>query len=183
MTLFSKLNKKTVKLATPLTGATRKAVLKEWAKKALDEEKYLVFKTDNKENLIISNEEANPAERDFLCFYFADKLRSNYTPKFVPTLFSLYKFPSLLKTVVTDEGAVRPIFTGADLMCPGVCFEHSDRCRTNEVVQVLCKTINTPFAVGVTVVDIDEGTQNECGVAVQIFHVIGDGLWKMKFGK
>lgn len=38
----------------------------------------------------------------------------------IPTLRTLHKFPHILPSVQVDEGAIKFVLSGADIMCPGL---------------------------------------------------------------
>lgn len=87
------------------------------------------------------------------------------------------KILDVLPKIVVDEGAVRHIFNGADVMRPGiVSFEKSF--SEKEIVLVVEENYKRPMAVGLSLVNSDEAQKMEKGVVVKNLHNLGDDISK-----
>ena len=87
------------------------------------------------------------------------------------------KMLELLPKVVVDEGAVRHIFNGADVMRPGiVSFEipFSEKA----VVLVVEEKFKRPMAVGISLVSSEEAKKMAKGIVVKNLHNLGDDILK-----
>ncbi len=83
----------------------------------------------------------------------------------------------LLPKVVVDEGAVRHIFNGADVMRPGiVSFETPF--SEKAVVLVVEEKFKRPMAVGISLVSSEEAQKMDKGVVVKNLHNLGDDILK-----
>lgn len=98
-----------------------------------------------------------------------------------PLLKYAMEYPGLLPCVYVDDGAIKALKKGADLMAPGIkqCPQSFD---SGEVIEIRLLETTIPFAIGVTTVSYDEMLENNKGVAIQVKHVLGDGLWNIRDG-
>ncbi|MEM1930892.1 MAG: DUF1947 domain-containing protein [Sulfolobales archaeon] len=88
---------------------------------------------------------------------------------------------------VVDEGAVKPILNGADVMAPGI-LRVSDF-SVGAIVVVWSKDERTPLAVTQALMSSGEVVSKRRGKALKNLHYAGDDIWKAslevlkKFGK
>lgn len=79
------------------------------------------------------------------------------------------------KYVTVNEGAVRPIESGADVMAPGILlFEEKCPSFENEEVLGVYVVDRGIFAVGISLVSSQEMKASRSGPVVRILHVAGD---------
>ncbi len=91
------------------------------------------------------------------------------------TVFGALKYRPDAKNVVVDEGAVRFIMNGADVMKPGIVRVDED-IEKEDLVIVTEEKKNTPIAIGVALVDGPEMKSGK-GKAVKNIHHVGDKIW------
>ncbi|MEM2826054.1 MAG: PUA domain-containing protein [Sulfolobales archaeon] len=88
---------------------------------------------------------------------------------------------------VVDEGAVKPILNGADVMAPGI-LRVSDF-SADVIVVVWSRDEKTPLAVTQALMGSSEVVSKRRGKALKNLHYAGDGIWRVslevlkKFGK
>lgn len=159
----------------------------------LEEEKPLfslknivVAKGPNKSSLIVRIDDDNKNKDEILFFTFGDKDHSNTTPRLIPSLFILHQFPDLLRKVIVDKGALKPILTGAPLMLAGVDKSNSGDVKNCEVVGIYGLGMESAIGVGVMLYDIhnDEEVGGEkMGEGIELVFRLRDEWWKRGVGK
>lgn len=95
----------------------------------------------------------------------------------LPTLFALWRVPSLLPCVLIPPAVSQFIIGGADLMLPGVL--HLPSFREGQLVSVRVAGNPSPLAVGVAIMSSEAAVA--CGMrgrGVRIMHHFGDALWE-----
>jgi len=102
-------------------------------------------------------------------FYFENKL--------VPTL-KLQLQKDLLKSVFIDQGAIKYIINGADVMRPGI-VEFDSNIEKNDFVVIKDIQHKKPLAVGLALFSSEELKTLSLGRAIKSIHFIGDDLWKI----
>ena len=102
-------------------------------------------------------------------FYFENKL--------VPTLKLLLQ-KDLLKQVFIDQGAIKYIINGADVMRPGI-VEFDSNIEKNDFVVIKDIQHKKPLAVGLALFSSEELKTLSLGRAIKSIHFIGDDLWKI----
>ncbi len=111
-----------------------------------------------------------------------------YEGALVPTLVSA-RMSGLgtLHYALVDEGAVRPILNGADVMAPGI-VDSSDF-GVGDVVVVWSADGRTPLAVSRALMSSTEVKSKRRGRALENLHYAGDAVWRIslevlkKFGR
>ncbi len=106
----------------------------------------------------------------------------------LPTLVSV-RMAGLgaLRHALVDEGAVRPILNGADVMAPGI-VDSSDF-EVGDVVVVWSADGKTPLAIARALMASAEVKSKRRGRALENLHYAGDALWRAslevlkKFGR
>ena len=92
-------------------------------------------------------------------------------------VLGLKKYKARKKFVVVDDGAIKYILNGANIMAAGVTNADED-IKTNEIVWVK-DSRGLPLAVGKALMDGKEMKEAKKGKAVENIHHIGDRIWKM----
>ena len=111
---------------------------------------------------------------------FLDVLGRN---TFVPTVYTLWRYPSIVRTFVVHSPVSEYVLRGADLMLPGVvrgtvAAELSDL-KKGEVVCIRVNRNPVPFAVGTAETSWEHiVSQGMKGRGVSVLHIFGDELWK-----
>jgi len=99
----------------------------------------------------------------------------------VPTLRAVHQVPGLLPRVWVDEGAVRFILSGADIMCPGLNNSRHPLDRTLQpgaFVAVMVDGKETALAIGRMLMSAADIVETNRGQGVENVHYLGDGLWR-----
>mmetsp|Transcript_20429 Transcript_20429/g.37981 ORF Transcript_20429/g.37981 Transcript_20429/m.37981 type:complete len:183 (-) Transcript_20429:53-601(-) len=96
---------------------------------------------------------------------------------FYPTLRLLHRAGSFMEKITVDIGAVKPLITGAELMCPGILKDGLGDFPANTPVQIMAVGKTLPFAIGITKMSSEDIRETNNGVGVEILHTLGDGLW------
>ncbi|KAG0034048.1 hypothetical protein BGZ81_006389 [Podila clonocystis] len=104
----------------------------------------------------------------------------------VPSLYMIWKFPTLLPGLTTWNPVVDKLKNGADLMIPGVITANTEIPDIEEgsLVVILARGNRYPLAIGTMavsgkVIASSRGTVPPKGKAVHILHVHEDHLWIM----
>lgn len=95
----------------------------------------------------------------------------------IPTLVlvRLSGFESMHSAVV-DEGAVKFILNGADVMAPGI--KQASDFKKGDVVSVWGPTREAPLCVGRALMNGSELAELRKGKAIENIHYAGDKIWK-----
>eukprot|EP01055_Gregarina_sp_Pseudo9_P000722 Gregarina_sp_Pseudo_9__721@NODE_145_length_3959_cov_13_780867_g133_i0_p1_GENE_NODE_145_length_3959_cov_13_780867_g133_i0NODE_145_length_3959_cov_13_780867_g133_i0_p1_ORF_typecomplete_len681_score265_60PrePUA/PF17832_1/3_3e12PrePUA/PF17832_1/1_5e04SUI1/PF01253_22/9_3e03SUI1/PF01253_22/4_8e08PUA/PF01472_20/4_4e03PUA/PF01472_20/6_7e07DUF1947/PF09183_10/0_44_NODE_145_length_3959_cov_13_780867_g133_i018613903 len=117
---------------------------------------------------------------DVPCFFVQSKKK---TAQLVPTLFTLWRLPTLLPSIVCQAQAPRYLIRGADLMLPG-CIPQDPNGRFPEhmdagqlwAVRVLGNPV--PFAVGSIIMSQTELQSASKGKLLEVYHILGDLLFR-----
>ncbi|KAA8916766.1 hypothetical protein TRICI_001064 [Trichomonascus ciferrii] len=95
----------------------------------------------------------------------------------VPTVLTLWGCPYLLKKLYTPIYTIERLQNGADLMVPGVFDPLPENCPTGTVVAIhTVQSPTVPLAVGVTLTNCSDITEEQTGKAAYIVNVVGDTL-------
>ncbi|NPA86356.1 MAG: hypothetical protein GXO42_03110 [bacterium] len=98
-----------------------------------------------------------------------------------PALNLFWKLKIRPKTsyVVVDQGAVKPIVSGADILRPGIIEVHN--IEKQKLCAVLEPERRVPIAVGLCLVSEEELKNMQRGKCIKNLHHLGDRLWKLDF--
>jgi len=94
------------------------------------------------------------------------------------TVRGLLKWPAARRFVSIDEGAIRFICNGADVMGPGITGA-DPAIRAGDIVFVRDAKHLKPLAIGKALVDGPTLASKAPGKAVKNLHYIGDELWNL----
>jgi PUA domain protein len=97
--------------------------------------------------------------------------------RYFPTLKSALDIPIEKKFVTVDEGAVRFVVNGADIMRPGI-VDFDKGIEEGDVVIVVEERHRKPLAIGVSMFkgeDLEEMTSGKC---IKNVHYVGDKIWE-----
>ncbi|TIB76100.1 hypothetical protein E3Q23_02032 [Wallemia mellicola] len=100
----------------------------------------------------------------------------------IPSVYTLFKKPSLLPVITTWSFVIDKISTGADLMAPGIALKSNPSqlpdVKEGELVAIAEHGPNlAPVCVGKTAIPTSRMTLDATGKAVLISHSINDALW------
>ncbi|MEM2869434.1 MAG: PUA domain-containing protein [Thermoplasmata archaeon] len=94
------------------------------------------------------------------------------------TVRGLLRWPPARRFVSVDEGAIRFICNGADVMGPGI-VEVDSAIREGELVWVRDVKHLKPLAIGRALVAAGMMASRSPGKAVRTLHYVGDELWNI----
>ena len=100
-----------------------------------------------------------------------------YQNRLIPMLNYLQNFP-LLKKVVIDQGAIKFIVNGADVMRPGI-VSIEEGIQKDEAIMVIDVVHQKPLAVGIALYGSEEMKAMTKGKVIKNIHYVGDEIWKM----
>lgn len=103
-----------------------------------------------------------------------------YEEKIYPSLkLVLRKGVADFRKITVDDGAIRFVINGADIMRPGV-VDIDDDISIGDFIVIADKTHGKPLAVGVSLYSSDDMQKLEKGKVAANIHHIGDALWTME---
>ncbi len=97
------------------------------------------------------------------------------------TVYGIIKFRPEKGMVIVDEGAVRFVMNGADIMKPGI-VEADESIEEGDFCHVVVEKKLTPLAVGIALVSGKDMVGGK-GKAVKNIHHLNDRIWKFFFVK
>lgn len=97
---------------------------------------------------------------------------------YIPTLVLIkLKIRDLIPRVVVDEGAIKPLINGADVMIPGI-IEYEDF-NVGDVVSVWEPKKESPIVVGRALIPSNTLKEQKKGKAIKNLHYAGDKIWNL----
>ena len=100
---------------------------------------------------------------------------------YYPTLKVLHRFPRMMKRLRTDKGAIKFVFKGSNIMCPGLTSAGAtmhDEVEEDEPVAIYAEGKEHALAVGTCVMSAEAMRRENKGIGVELCHHLGDGLWE-----
>ncbi len=107
-----------------------------------------------------------------------EPLLMEYEGRYYVSVYGAIKLKPEKYGVTVDEGALRFILNGADVMKPGIVYA-DERIREGDFVFVTVEGKVSPIAVGVALCDASE--MGGKGKAVKNIHHVGDKIWNAFF--
>lgn len=83
------------------------------------------------------------------------------------------------KKIKVDQGAIRFVVNGADIMRPGI-VEIDESIEKNEIILIIEETHNKPLAIGISMLSGLELKEITTGKVIQNIHYVGDAIWNKK---
>ncbi|WP_202319427.1 PUA domain-containing protein [Archaeoglobus neptunius] len=103
-----------------------------------------------------------------------------YDGKYYVSVYGAIKLKPERYRVTVDEGALKFVMNGADVMKPGIVFA-DERISEGDFVYVTVEGKESPIAVGVALCDGKEMVGGK-GKAVKNIHHLKDKIWRYFFG-
>ena len=97
------------------------------------------------------------------------------TKQVFPHLKVLFQYRGLFPQIFVDEGAVKALLRGADLMAPGIKGMNGEFSE-GSIVEIILLGQEVPFAIGTATVD-SSAVNGLKGPAITILHKLNDGLY------
>eukprot|EP00877_Chromochloris_zofingiensis_P012018 jgi/Chrzof1/706/Cz01g25160.t1 len=98
-----------------------------------------------------------------------------------PTLRILHQYPDMMPKLRTDQGAIKFVLSGANIMCPGLTSPGAtmhDEVDAGTAVAIYGEGKEHAMAVGLTKMSTEEMRSTNKGIGVELMHHLNDGLWK-----
>ena len=102
---------------------------------------------------------------------------------FFPTLKLVHKYPSFMKRMQCDKGAIPFILGGANIMTPGFTSPGGSipfDLQEGDRVAIYAEGKENALAVGYMKMTTDKMKETGKGIAVENLHYLIDGLWSTK---
>lgn len=100
---------------------------------------------------------------------------------FFPTLKLVHKYPKMMPRMQVDQGAIRFVLGGANIMCPGFTSPGGDMSvplGVDQPVAIYAEGKQQALAIGLTKMSTEEIKTVNKGIAVENVHYLMDGLWQ-----
>jgi len=100
---------------------------------------------------------------------------------YYPTLRLLHKYPNILPKMQVDKGAIKFVFSGANIMCPGLTSPGGfmDDVPAESIVAIFAEGKENALGIGLTKFSTEEIRKVNKGIGVENIHSLNDGLWKI----
>ena len=99
---------------------------------------------------------------------------------YFPHLRVLHKYPDMMPKLRVDKGAIRFVFQGANIMCPGLTSPGADiidDVDEDVPVAIYAEGKTHALAVGITKMSTADIKSVNKGIGVDTVHHLNDGLW------
>lgn len=112
--------------------------------------------------------------------YFVDgvPMAFAFENRVMPTVKGLLQYPASARYVTVDEGAVKFVLNGADIMAPGV-VDADPGVKEGDAVWIREEKHKRPLAVGIAIMSGPVMAAAEKGKAVRSVHHLRDKLWDL----
>lgn len=99
-----------------------------------------------------------------------------------PTLRLLHRYPSMMPRMRVDQGAIKFVLRGSNVMCPGLTSAggRMEEVPAGAIVQITAEGKESACAIGVMKMSTAEIREKNKDVCIETLHLLGDGLWAMK---
>ncbi|KAL9261905.1 Malignant T-cell-amplified sequence 1-like protein [Drosera capensis] len=97
---------------------------------------------------------------------------------YMPTLH-----PNIMRNLQVDRGAIKFVFSGANIMCPGLTSPGGaldDEVEAERPVAIMAEGKQHALAIGFTKMSAKDIRAINKGIGVETLHYLNDGLWKME---
>ena len=98
-----------------------------------------------------------------------------------PTLRLLHQYPDMMPKLRADQGAIKFVLSGANIMCPGLTSPGAtihDEVDKGSAVAIYAEGKENAMAIGYTQMSTEEMRSVNKGIGVDNLHYLNDGLWK-----
>ncbi|XP_021742597.1 malignant T-cell-amplified sequence 1 homolog isoform X1 [Chenopodium quinoa] len=102
---------------------------------------------------------------------------------YMPTLRLLHQYPNIMKKFQVDRGAIKFVFSGANIMCPGLTSPGGvldEEVGSERPVAIMAEGKQHALAIGFTKMSAKDIKTINKGIGVDNLHYLNDGLWKME---
>ncbi|KAL9254237.1 Malignant T-cell-amplified sequence 1-B-like protein [Drosera capensis] len=91
--------------------------------------------------------------------------------------------PNIMRKLQVDRGAIKFVFSGANIMCPGLTSPGGaldDEVEAERPVAIMAEGKQHALAIGFTKMSAKDIRAINKGIGVETLHYLNDGLWKME---
>lgn len=136
----------------------------------IEEIKKIVNKKSKIEWIKLGNNEELYAINDKLSFWVKDT-------DFIPLLSYLLQYDLPYKSIVVDQGAVKFMAKGADVMRPGI-IKIDPTIKKGDIILIRDPNHNKVLMVGKALYNAKEIENKESGRVVSAIHSLSDNIWE-----
>ncbi|XP_024540282.1 malignant T-cell-amplified sequence 1 homolog [Selaginella moellendorffii] len=100
---------------------------------------------------------------------------------YMPTLRLLHQYPTVMKKLQVDRGAIKFVLAGANIMCPGLTSPGGgldESVAAEAPVAIMAEGKQHALAIGFTKMSALDIKNINKGIGVDNMHYLNDGLWK-----
>mmetsp|Transcript_19632 Transcript_19632/g.66799 ORF Transcript_19632/g.66799 Transcript_19632/m.66799 type:complete len:186 (-) Transcript_19632:124-681(-) len=100
---------------------------------------------------------------------------------YLPTIRLVHMYPEMMPKLRVDRGAIKFVFSGANIMCPGLTSKGAtihDEVDEEEPVAIFAEGKEHALAIGLTKMSTADIVSKNKGIGVETIHYLNDGLWK-----
>jgi len=115
------------------------------------------------------------------CLHGVPVFMSDRDSHWFPTLRVLHQYPEMMPKLRTDQGAIKFVLSGANIMCPGLTSPGAtmhNEVDANTAVAIFAEGKEHAMAVGLTKMSTQEMKDVNKGIGVELIHHLNDALWK-----
>ena len=100
----------------------------------------------------------------------------------MPTLRLLHQYPNMMPRFQVDRGAIKHILSGANCMCPGLTSPGGSMVdvEAESAVAIYAEGKEHALGIGITLMSTNAIRETNSGIALEVVHFLGDGLWDAK---
>lgn len=106
---------------------------------------------------------------------------SNRDGQWFPTLRLLHQYPDMMKKARVDQGAIKFVLSGANIMCRGLTSPGAtlhDEIDAGQPVAIYAEGKEYATAIGLTRMSTEDIRTINKDIGVETLHYLNDGLWK-----
>ena len=98
----------------------------------------------------------------------------------LPMLRVLHAYPLMMKMQTCDKGAIKHIFSGSNIMAPGLTSEGGNLvdCEAGEAVAIMAEGKEHAMGIGLMNMSSDEIKSEGKGEAIELIFFMNDAVWK-----
>ena len=93
----------------------------------------------------------------------------------------LHEYPFMMKKMQCDKGAIKHIFSGSNVMAPGLTSEGGNMdmsCEEGEAVAITAEGKEHAMGIGFMLMSAEETKEKNAGMAIELVQYMNDAVWK-----
>ncbi len=99
----------------------------------------------------------------------------------MPMLRVLHQYPFMMKKMQCDKGAIKHIFSGSNVMAPGLTSEGGridESVQQGEAVAITAEGKEHAMAIGIMEMSAADLKSQGKGIAIEVVQFLNDAVWK-----